>query len=93
MTFTTVVTSWVYGAIVGAIFGATFVRTKVGIAFTTFGGIIGGGFGANSLGRFGPQLFDVYLFPTILGAIILSIFLTIVLGANQAKITYKGEEV
>lgn len=93
MTLTAVITAWIVGTIIGLIMGIVFNPTKMGIAFNMFGGLIGGGFGFQTLGIWGPKFFSIHLFPTIFGAILLSVFLTIVLQAINKDITYKNKIV
>lgn len=94
MTFAMVVTAWIVGAIVGLIKSLIFnPKTPLSIGFNMFGGIIGGGFGFHTLGIFGPIIFDIHLIPTILGALLLSFFLTFVLNAINTEITHDGKVI
>lgn len=94
MTFTMVVTAWIVGGITGLIKGLIFnPKTGMSLSFNIFGGIIGGGFGFNTLGVFGPVIFNIHIFATILGALLLSVFLTFVLNAINTKITNNGEVI
>lgn len=94
MTFTMVYTAWIIGAISGLIKGLIFNPKKIiDLSFNIFGGIIGAGLGFNTLGVFGPTVFDIRIIPTILTALLLSIMLTYTLNAIRTDITYDGKEV
>ena len=94
MTFTMVVTAWIIGAASGLIKGLIFNPKKlIDLSFNVFGGIIGAGLGFNTLGFFGPTIFDIRIIPTILTALLLSVMLTYTLNAIRTDITHDGETV
>ena len=77
--------SLIVGAIIGVIAGAiTGSGNSMGWIANIIAGLIGSAIGQALLGTWGPSLAGMALIPSILGAVILVIIVSLILGRKKA---------
>ncbi|MEN2316491.1 GlsB/YeaQ/YmgE family stress response membrane protein [Lacticaseibacillus paracasei] len=77
--------SLIVGAIIGVIAGAITGRgNSMGWIANIIAGLIGSAIGQALLGTWGPSLAGMALIPSILGAVILVIIVSLILGRKKA---------
>ena len=76
----------IIGGIIGAIAGAiTSRRLPAGWVGNSVAGIIGSYLGELLLGNWGPQIAGMAVFPSIIGAIILVVIVSLILGLGRKE--------
>lgn len=80
---------WIWALIVGAIIGAiagaiTGKGSSMGWISNIIAGIVGSAIGQGILGTWGPTLAGMALIPSIVGAVILVIILSLIFGRRQS---------
>ncbi|MFD1464528.1 GlsB/YeaQ/YmgE family stress response membrane protein [Lapidilactobacillus mulanensis] len=77
--------SLIVGAIIGVIAGAITGRgNSMGWIANIIAGLVGSAIGQALLGTWGPSLAGMALIPSILGAVILVIIVSLILGRKKA---------
>lgn len=77
--------SLIVGAIIGAIAGAITNRgASMGWIANILAGLVGSALGQFLLGTWGPQLAGMALIPSIIGAVILVIIVSMIFGLRKA---------
>ncbi|MGR3742370.1 GlsB/YeaQ/YmgE family stress response membrane protein [Companilactobacillus sp. DQM5] len=74
----------IVGAIIGAIAGAI-TKTSLGWILNILAGLVGSYLGEMVLGSWGPHLAGMAIFPSIIGAVILVIVASLIVGAMRKK--------
>ncbi|KRM79345.1 hypothetical protein FC84_GL001520 [Lapidilactobacillus dextrinicus DSM 20335] len=75
----------IVGAIIGAIAGAITGRgNSMGWIANIIAGIVGSAIGQGLLGTWGPSLAGMALIPSIIGAVILVIIVSLIFGRRQS---------
>ncbi|MGK4178540.1 GlsB/YeaQ/YmgE family stress response membrane protein [Lapidilactobacillus dextrinicus] len=80
---------WIWALIVGAIIGAiagaiTGKGSSMGWIANIIAGIVGSAIGQGILGTWGPTLAGMALIPSIVGAVILVIIVSLIFGRRQS---------
>ncbi|HJE14898.1 MAG TPA: GlsB/YeaQ/YmgE family stress response membrane protein [Lapidilactobacillus dextrinicus] len=80
---------WIWALIVGAIIGAiagaiTGKGSSMGWISNIIAGIVGSAIGQGILGTWGPTLAGMALIPSIVGAVILVIIVSLIFGRRQS---------
>ncbi len=80
---------WIWALIVGAIIGAiagaiTGKGSSMGWISNIIAGIVGSAIGQGILGTWGPTLAGMALIPSIVGAVILVIIVSLIFGRSQS---------
>lgn len=80
---------WIWALIVGAIIGAiagaiTGKGSSMGWITNIIAGIVGSAIGQGILGTWGPTLAGMALIPSIVGAVILVIIVSLIFGRRQS---------
>lgn len=77
--------SLIVGAIIGAIAGAiTNKGASMGWIANIIAGLVGSALGQSLLGTWGPQLAGMALVPSIIGAVILVVIVSLIFGRRKA---------
>lgn len=72
----------IIGAIIGAIGGAI-TKTSMGWIANIAAGLVGSWLGENLLGSWGPHLADMALIPSIIGAVVVVVFVSWLMGSKE----------
>ena len=72
----------IIGAIIGAIGGAI-TKTSMGWITNIAAGLVGSWLGENLLGSWGPHLADMALIPSIIGAVVVVVFVSWLVGSKE----------
>ncbi|WP_134644270.1 GlsB/YeaQ/YmgE family stress response membrane protein [Weissella cibaria] len=78
--------SLIVGAVIGAVAGAITNRGEsMGWISNILAGLIGSSIGQGVLGRWGPSLAGMAIFPSIIGAVILVLIVSAIFGIKAKK--------
>lgn len=72
----------IIGAIIGAIGGAI-TKTSMGWIANIAAGLVGSWLGENLLGSWGPHLADMALIPSIIGAVVVVVLVSWLMGSKE----------
>ncbi|AIG65556.1 GlsB/YeaQ/YmgE family stress response membrane protein [Weissella tructae] len=74
---------WIWTLIIGAVIGAVggaITKTSMGWVTNILAGLVGSWLGETLLGSWGPQLAGMALIPSIIGAVIVVVFVSWLMG-------------